>query len=74
MDAYISAGVGDPGANHSAGDRPTHILYGPLHERWPDRPLIVNRMIFMLAIVLAAGESKQYGTVKQVLAVKPPAG
>ncbi|KAI2638877.1 hypothetical protein GGS26DRAFT_543103 [Hypomontagnella submonticulosa] len=49
--------------------RPTHILY----ELLPGQPLIINPMLFMLAIFLAVGAFKKYSMVEQVLAVKPPA-
>ena len=45
-----------------------HILY----EFLPDQPLIVNPMLFMLSIFLAAGAFKKYDTLEQVLAVKLP--
>ncbi|KAI0534969.1 hypothetical protein GGR58DRAFT_515723 [Xylaria digitata] len=48
--------------------RPTHILY----ELLPGQPLIINPMLFMLAIFLAVGAFKKYSMVEQVLAVKPP--
>jgi hypothetical protein len=48
--------------------RPTHILY----EHIPDQLLVVQPMLFMLAVVLAAGAVKRYKTIEQVLAVTPP--
>lgn len=39
----------------------------------PGQPLIINPMLFMLAIFLAVGAFKKYSMVEQVLAVKPPA-
>ncbi|KAK0721562.1 hypothetical protein B0T26DRAFT_739088 [Lasiosphaeria miniovina] len=37
------------------------------------RPLVVNPMLFLLAICLAAGAFKKYKTLKEVLDVRPPA-
>lgn len=48
--------------------RPTHILY----EDVPNQLLVVNPMLFMISIFLAAGAVKHYQTVKQLLDVKPP--
>ncbi|KAK0707790.1 hypothetical protein B0H67DRAFT_495372 [Lasiosphaeris hirsuta] len=56
------------GMHDKEQQRPTHILY----EHVPDQPLIVNPILFMLAIFLAAGAFKKYDTIEQVLAVKPP--
>lgn len=42
-----------------------------MYELLPDQPLIVNLMLFMLAIFLAAGAFKKYDTIEQVLAVEP---
>ncbi|KAK0723569.1 hypothetical protein B0T26DRAFT_642853 [Lasiosphaeria miniovina] len=49
--------------------RPTHLLY----EHLPGQPLVVNPMLFLLAICLAAGAFKNYKTLKEVLDVRPPA-
>jgi hypothetical protein len=48
--------------------RPTHILY----EHIPDQLLVVQPMVFMLAVILAAGAVKRYKTIEQVLALSPP--
>ncbi|KAK3939345.1 hypothetical protein QBC46DRAFT_364849 [Diplogelasinospora grovesii] len=56
------------GMHDKENQRPTHILY----ELLRDQPLIVNPVLFMLAVFLAAGAFKKYRTVEQVLAVEPP--
>jgi len=38
----------------------------------PDQLLVVQPMVFSLAVFLAAGAIKKYKTIEQVLAVKPP--
>ena len=52
----------------NAPHRPTHILY----EFLPDQPLLVNPILFILSICIAAGAFKNYTTVEDVLGVKPP--
>ncbi|KAH6995448.1 hypothetical protein BKA56DRAFT_509091 [Ilyonectria sp. MPI-CAGE-AT-0026] len=56
------------GMQDKASQRPTHILY----EDVPNQLLVVNPMLFMISIFLAAGAVKHYQTVKQLLAIKPP--
>lgn len=68
MNICVLTGVCCFDANEPAVYRPTHILY----EFLPGQPLIVNPMLFMLAIFLAAGAFKKYHTVEQVLAVRSP--
>lgn len=48
--------------------RPTHILY----ELLPDQPLLVNPILFILSICIAAGAFKNYQTIEEVLTVTPP--
>ncbi|KAK4032828.1 hypothetical protein C8A01DRAFT_50461 [Parachaetomium inaequale] len=57
------------GMHDKERQRPTHILY----EFLPSQPLIVQPLVFMLAIFLARGAFKNYCTLEQVLNVKPPA-
>jgi hypothetical protein len=45
-----------------------HILY----EILPEQPLIVNLMLFMLAIFVAIVAIKNYDTIEKILDVKPP--
>ncbi|ELQ32919.1 hypothetical protein OOU_Y34scaffold01015g11 [Pyricularia oryzae Y34] len=56
------------GMHNKEDQRPTHILY----EHVPGQPLILNPIVFLLAIFLARGAFKSYSTIQQILAVKPP--
>ncbi|KAM7212780.1 Protein of unknown function (DUF3435) domain containing protein [Rhypophila decipiens] len=56
------------GMHNKPGQRPNHILY----EDLPDQLLVVQPMVFSLAMFLAAGAIKRCKTIEQVLAVVPP--
>ncbi|KAM7219592.1 hypothetical protein V8F06_004973 [Rhypophila decipiens] len=51
--------------HNKPGQRPNHILY----EDLPDQLLVVQPMVFSLAVFLAAGAIKRYKTIEQVLEV-----
>jgi hypothetical protein len=51
-------------------NRPTHILY----ESLPGQLLVVQPLLFMIAIFLAFGAFKKYTNIQQILAIKPPQG
>jgi hypothetical protein len=49
--------------------RPKHPLYERLN---PAPPLLANGLLFLLAIIISAGAFKDYSTIKDVLAARPP--
>ncbi|XTI82192.1 hypothetical protein V2W45_1337397 [Cenococcum geophilum] len=51
--------------------KPKHPLYERLK---PAPPLSANGLLFLLAIIISAGAFRDYSTIKDVLAARPPPG
>ncbi|KAH6708804.1 hypothetical protein BKA61DRAFT_490718, partial [Leptodontidium sp. MPI-SDFR-AT-0119] len=49
--------------------RPKHLLYKRLK---PAPPLSTNGLLFLLIIIISAGVFRDYSTIKDVLATRPP--
>ena len=49
--------------------RPKHPLYERLN---PTPPLLVNGLLFLLAVIISAGAFKDYNTIEAVLDARPP--